>query len=63
MFRLDYRKTRSRWRAARDRLLTTEPIAYHEAAHAVVAYEFGWWVRRGGVRLAATDLRPKFKNI
>src|SRR5262245_31944491 len=25
--------------------------AYHEAGHVVVAYEFGWWVRRGGVRL------------
>jgi hypothetical protein len=43
----------SRWRAARDRLLTPEAIAYHEAGHVVVAYEFGWWVRRGGVRLGA----------
>ena len=49
----DYRKTRSRWRAARGRLLTPEAIAYHEAGHVVVAYEFGWWVRRGGVRLGA----------
>jgi hypothetical protein len=44
---------RSRWRAARARLLTPETIAYHEAGHVVVAYEFGWWVRRGGVRSGA----------
>jgi hypothetical protein len=25
--------------------------AYHEAAHVVVAYEFGWWVWRGGIRI------------
>jgi hypothetical protein len=50
---LAYRKTGSRWRAARVRLRTRETIAYHEAGHAVVAYEFGWWVRRGGVRLGA----------
>jgi hypothetical protein len=37
----------------RARLLTPETIAYHEAGHVVVAYEFGWWVRRGGVRLGA----------
>jgi hypothetical protein len=49
----DYRKTRSRWRAARDRLRTAEAIAYHEAGHVVVACEFGWWVWRGGVRLGA----------
>lgn len=46
-------KTRSRWCVARDRLLTPEAIAYHEAGHVVVAYEFGWWVRRGGVRIGA----------
>jgi hypothetical protein len=44
---------RSRWRAARARLLTPEAIAYHEAGHVVVAYEFGWFVGRGGVRLGA----------
>jgi hypothetical protein len=44
---------RSRWRTARARLLTPEAVAYHEAGHVVVAYEFGWWVRRGGVRLGA----------
>jgi hypothetical protein len=53
MFTLAYKKTGSRWRAARGRLLTPEAIAYHEAGHVVVAYEFGWWVRRGGVRLGA----------
>jgi len=53
MIRVGYRKTRSRWRAARDRLRTPETTAYHEAGHVVVAYEFGWWVRRGGVRLGA----------
>jgi hypothetical protein len=37
----------------RARVLTPETIAYHEAGHVVVAYEFGWWVRRGGVRLGA----------
>jgi hypothetical protein len=46
-------KTRSRWWATRDRLLTPKAIAYHEAGHVVVAFEFGWWVRRGGVRLGA----------
>jgi hypothetical protein len=25
--------------------------AYHEAGHAVVAYEFGWYLRHGGVRI------------
>jgi hypothetical protein len=44
---------RSHWRAARDRLHTPETTAYHEAGHVVVAYEFGWWVRRGGVRIGA----------
>jgi hypothetical protein len=39
---------RSRWRAARARLHTPETTAYHEASHVVVAYEFGWWVGRGG---------------
>ena len=48
---MGYRKTCSRWRAARGRLLTPEAIAYHEAGHVVVAYEFGWSVARGGVRL------------
>jgi hypothetical protein len=41
------------WWTVRARLLTPETIAYHEAGHVVVAYEFGWWVRRGGVRLGA----------
>jgi hypothetical protein len=41
------------WRDARARLLTQEALAYHEASHAVVAYEFGWLVRRGGVRIGA----------
>jgi hypothetical protein len=41
------------WWTVRDRLLTPEAIAYHEAGHVVVAYEFGWWVHRGGVRLGA----------
>jgi hypothetical protein len=50
---LGYRKTRSRWHAERDRLLTPEAIAYHEAGHVVIAYEFGWFVGRGGVRLGA----------
>ena len=44
---------RYRWRDARARLRTRELIAYHEAGHAIVAYEFGWWVRRGGVRISA----------
>jgi hypothetical protein len=44
---------RSRWRTARDRLRTPETTAYHEAGHVVVAYEFGWFVARGGVRLGA----------
>jgi hypothetical protein len=48
-----YRKTRSRWRTARNRLRTPETTAYHEAGHVVVAYEFGWWVRRGGMRSGA----------
>ena len=42
-----------RWWTVRARLLTPKTIAYHEAGHVVVAYEFGWWVRRGGVRLGA----------
>ena len=46
-------KTRRRWWGARARLITPETIAYHEAGHAVVAYEFGWWVHRGGVRIGA----------
>lgn len=28
-----------------------ESCAYHEAGHAVAAYEFGWYLRRGGVRI------------
>jgi ATP-dependent Zn protease len=39
------------WWDARARLRTLETTAYHEAAHAVVAYEFGWWVTRGGLRI------------
>jgi hypothetical protein len=42
---------RGSWWDERRRLRTSEAIAYHEAGHVVVAYEFGWWVRRGGVRL------------
>jgi hypothetical protein len=53
MFRLGYPKTRKRWRPARNRLHTPEATAYHEAGHAVIAYEFGWRVGRGGVRLTA----------
>ena len=36
-----------------NRALDNIATAYHEAGHVVVAYEFGWWVRRGGVRLGA----------
>jgi hypothetical protein len=36
------------WWTVRDRLLTAKAIAHHEAGHVVVAYEFGWWVGRGG---------------
>ena len=28
-----------------------ESCAYHEAGHAVAAYEFGWYLRHGGVRI------------
>jgi hypothetical protein len=42
-----------RWWTVRARVLTPETIAYHQAGHVVVAYEFGWWVPRGGVRLGA----------
>jgi hypothetical protein len=41
---------------ARARSITPETIAYNEAGHAVVAYEFGWWVGRGGVRINADAL-------
>jgi len=41
-----------RW-DVRARLRTPETTPYHEAGHVVVAYEFGWWVCRGGVRLGA----------
>jgi len=41
----------SAWRDTPARMLTPEAVAYHEAGHVVVGYEFGWWVRRGGVRL------------
>ena len=44
---------RRRWWRARARSITPEAIAYHEAGHVVLAYEFGWWVRRGGVRIGA----------
>jgi hypothetical protein len=30
-----------------------ERSAYHEAGHAVVGYQFGWYLRRGGVRIGA----------
>jgi len=39
-----------RWKDERARLRTPETVAYHEAGHVVVAYEFGWWVCRGWVR-------------
>ena len=42
-----------RWKDERARLRTPETVAYHEAGHVVVAYEFGWWVCRGGVRIGA----------
>src|SRR5262245_53330522 len=42
-----------RWEDKRARLRTPEATAFHEAGHVVVAYEFGWWVRRGGVRIVA----------
>jgi hypothetical protein len=42
-------KVTMRWEDERARL--REITAYHEAGHVVVAYEFGWWVRRGGARL------------
>ena len=41
-----------RW-DVRARLRTPETTAFHEAGHVVVAYEFGWWVCRGGVRIGA----------
>jgi hypothetical protein len=41
------------WRARRDPLYSEEALAWHEAGHVVVAYEFGWWLRRGGVRVGA----------
>jgi hypothetical protein len=28
-----------------------ESCAFHEAGHAVVAYEYGWYLRHGGVRI------------
>src|SRR5262245_51455100 len=43
-------KVTMRWKDERARLRMAE-TAYHEAGHVVVAYEFGWWVRRVGVRL------------
>jgi hypothetical protein len=36
-----------------NRALDNIATAYHEAGHVVVAYEFGWWVGRGGVRIGA----------
>jgi hypothetical protein len=41
------------WRTRRDPLYSEEAVAWHEAGHVVVAYEFGWWLRRGGVRVGA----------
>jgi hypothetical protein len=52
-----------RWWTVRERVLTPEGIAYHEAGHTVVAYEFGWWVGRGGVRLGAwTHVRLRHRK-
>jgi hypothetical protein len=39
--------------AARRRMLTDEAIAFHEAGHVIVAYDFKWWIGHGGVRLGA----------
>lgn len=39
------------WEARRERITTPETLAWHEAGHAVVAYEHGWWLKRGGVRI------------
>ena len=44
---------RRRWWRARARLSNPVIDAYHEAGHVVLAYEFGWCVRRGGVRIGA----------
>ena len=57
-----------RWRRARAKLTTPESTAIHEAAHAVVAYEWGWWVRRGGVRIrswprACLGLQPTENDV
>ena len=41
------------WRTRSDPLYSEEAVAWHEAGHVVVAYEFGWWLRRGGVRVGA----------
>ena len=41
------------WRARRDPLYSEEALAWLEAGQVVVAYEFGWWLRRGGVRIGA----------
>ena len=40
-----------KWEARRARISTAETLAWHEAGHAVVAYEHGWQVKRGGVRI------------
>src|SRR5258708_29544506 len=47
---------REDWYDVRARALSSETLAYHEAGHAVVAYEFGWWVRRGGVRVCPSPV-------
>ena len=36
-----------------NRALDNIATAYHEAGHVVAVYEFGWWVRRGGLRIGA----------
>ena len=41
------------WRTYRASISTPETVTYHEAGHAVVAFEHGWRVRRGGVRAGA----------
>ena len=42
-----------KWRVTYTRLNSREGTAYHEAGHVAIAYEFGWWVRRGGVRISS----------
>ena len=46
---------REYWKDKRARMFSPETLAYHEAGHAVVAYECGLWVQRGGVRISAWE--------